>query len=1100
MNPIVFALRRPLTVLVGVAAVLIGSGLAMSRAKVDIFPNLNQPVIYVCQPYGGMSPQQMEGLLTTYYEFHFLYVNGIHHVESKNIQSMALVKLYFHPGTDMAQAMAETVAAVNRSRYMMPPGTVPPFVTRLDAGSASVGYLILSSDKLAIKDVQDQASLKIRPMFASIPGITSPPAFGGNQRAVVVSVDPEKLRAQQVTLDHISEMVTQGNSVIPSGNLRLGDRNFLVQTNAMVGTNPREELGRIPVKFGEQPVFLRDVATIDDASDITAGYSLVNGRRSVYLLVMKKSDASTISVVNELQKALPKMRDASPDLSIEFALDQSPIVENAMLGVGLEGLIGAALTGLMVFVFLRDWRSVVVVVLNIPLALLAAVFGLWVAGVTVNLMSLGGLALSVGILVDEATVEVENIHSQMAHTDSLARAVRRGNAETAVPRLLAMLCILAVFIPAFFMEGAAHELFVPLSLAVGFAMIASYLLSSTFVPIVCVKLLKPLPHHKLEDDAHHGGFFGRVQRAYQRTLTGVLRVRWLVAPAYFAGSLLLILAASRVIGTAIFPPSDQGMFTLRLRAPTGTRVERTEELAQLASKIVQHEAGPGAVKATVGYVGMFPTNYPIQAVHQWTSGPEEAILKVALDPKAGIDVPALKAKLRDVLGVQLRDWLTARWREEGVPEAELAGRAQGLRLSLEPGDLISEVMSFGAPAPVEVQITSPKMADNLAHAKKVMEALRAVPSLRDLQVTQAQDYPVVDVAIDREKAATMGLSARAVGTALIPATASSRYMNPIYWRDPASGQGYIVQVQVPPPRMSAATELGLIPIRGGHAGVVPHDGNGFAPETSGGANAGSVLLRDVAAVRETTGPAEIDRYNMRRVVSITANTATTDLGRVGREVRAALREAGDPPRGVTVDVRGQVETLGNIFANLVVGLVMAVVAVALMLTAYFQSFRLAAVSVSAVPATLCGVAVALFVTGTTLNLQSFMGAIMAVGVAVANAILLVTFAERSRLKHGDSGRAALDGGVSRLRPILMTSCAMAAGMVPMALGLGEGGEQSAPLGRAVLGGVVLSTVATLAILPTIFSIVMRKATTAAASLDPDDPASAHYDAAGIPPA
>ena len=932
------------------------------------------------------------------------------------------------------------------------------------------------------------------------PGITSPPAFGGNQRAVVVSVDPEKLRAQQITLDHISEMVTQGNSVIPSGNLRLGDRNFLVQTNAMVGTNPREELGRIPVKFGEQPVFLRDVATIDDASDITAGYSLVNGRRSVYILVMKKSDASTISVVNELQKALPRMRDASPDLSIEFALDQSPIVKNAMLGVGLEGLIGAALTGLMVFVFLKDWRSVVVVVLNIPLALLAAVFGLWVAGVTVNLMSLGGLALSVGILVDEATVEVENIHSQMAHTDSLARAVRRGNAETAVPRLLAMLCILAVFIPAFFMEGAAHELFVPLSLAVGFAMIASYLLSSTFVPIVCVKLLKPLAHHKLEDDAHHGGVFGRVQRAYQRTLTGVLRVRWLVAPAYFAGSLLLILAASRVIGTAIFPPSDQGMFTLRLRAPTGTRVERTEELAQLATKIVRHEAGPDAVKATVGYVGMFPTNYPIQAVHQWTSGPEEAILKVALDPKAGIDVPALKAKLRDTLGVQLRDWLTARWREEGVPEAELAGRAQGLRLSLEPGDLISEVMSFGAPAPVEVQITSPKMADNLAHAKKVMEALRAVPSLRDLQVTQAQDYPIVDVAIDREKAATMGLTARAVGTALIPATASSRYMNPIYWRDPASGQGYIVQVQVPPPRMSAATELGLIPIRGGHAGVVPHDGNGFAPETSGGANAGSVLLRDVAAVRETTGPAEIDRYNMRRVVSITANTATTDLGRVGREVRAALRAAGDPPRGVTVDVRGQVETLDNIFANLVVGLVMAVVAVALMLTAYFQSFRLAAVSVSAVPATLCGVAVALFVTGTTLNLQSFMGAIMAVGVAVANAILLVTFAERSRLTHGDSGRAALDGGVSRLRPILMTSCAMAAGMVPMALGLGEGGEQSAPLGRAVLGGVVLSTVATLAILPTIFSIVMRKATTAAASLDPDDPASAHFDAAGGAPA
>ena len=1101
MNPIVFALRRPLTVMVGVAAVLIGSGLALSKAKVDIFPNLNQPVIYVCQPYGGMSPQQMEALLTYYYESHFFYVNGVHHVESKNIQSFALCKLYFHPGTDMAQAMAETVAAVNRARFMMPPGTVPPFVTRQDVGSASVGYLILSSDKMSIKDIQDAATLRIRPMFASIPGVTSPPAFGGNQRAVVVSVDPERLRSQQVTLDHVTEVVTQGNTVVPSGNVRLGDRAFQVNTNAMVGGNPIEELGRIAVKFGDRPVFLRDVATIEDASDITAGYSLVNGRRSVYILVMKKSDASTVAVVNELKKALPKMRDAAPDLSIEFTLDQSPIVTNAMLGVGLEGLIGAALTGLMVLLFLRDWRSVVVVVLNIPLALLAAVFALWVAGQTVNLMSLGGLALAVGILVDEATVEVENIHSQMVHTPSLARAVRRGNSETAVPRLLAMLCVLAVFIPAFFMEGAARELFVPLSLAVGFSMVASYLLSSTFVPIVCVLLLRPLPHAKREaegvDDAHHGGFFGRVQRLYARGLGAVLRARYAVGVAYFAVSALVIFAGTKVVGTAIFPPSDQGMFTLRLRAPTGTRIERTEELAQLATKIIAREAGPGAVQATVGYVGMFPTNYPIQAVHQWTSGPEEAILKVATDPRADVDVPALKARLRDTLGVELRDWLTTRWREEGVPEGELTSRAAGLRLSLEPGDLVSEVMSFGSPTPVEVQVTSPKLADSLAHAKKVMAKLQEVALLKDLQVTQAQDYPVVDVAIDREKAATMGLNAMNVGRALIPATASSRYMNPIYWRDPANGQGYIVQVQVPPPRMSAAAEIGLIPVRGGHVRMATGDGNGFAPESSGGAAAGAVLLRDVAAVRETTGPAEIDRYNMRRLVSITANTTTTDLGKVGREVRAAIKAAGDPPRGVSVDVRGQVETLDAIFANLAVGLLMAVVAVALLLTAYFQSFRLAFVSVSAVPATLCGVTVALAVTGTTLNLQSFMGAIMAVGVAVANAILLVTFAERSRLKSGDAGKAALDGGVSRLRPILMTSCAMAAGMVPMALGLGEGGEQSAPLGRAVLGGVVLSTLATLAILPTVFAVVMRKTGTGTSSLDPDDPASGHFDGAGV---
>ncbi|MGL6076048.1 MAG: efflux RND transporter permease subunit [Fimbriiglobus sp.] len=1076
MNPIIFALRHPVTILVGIMAMAIGSLLAMSRVKVDIFPNLNQPVIYICQPYGGMSPQQMEGLLTNYYEFHFLYVNGIHHVESKNIQSMTLIKLYFHPGTDMAQAMAETVAAVNRARFMMPPGTVPPFVTRLDVGSASVGYLVLSSDKLAIKDIQDQATLKIRPMFASIPGVSSPPAFGGNQRAIVVSMDPDKLRAQQVTLDQITDAVTQGNTVSPTGNLRFGDRMFLVNTNAMVGTNPKEELGRIPVKLGENPVFLRDVATIDDSSDITAGYVLVDGRRSVYMLVTKKSDASTLSVVSELQKALPKMRDAAPDMNIEFAFDQSPIVTNAMLGVGLEGAIGALLTGLMVLLFLRDWRSVIVVVLNIPLALLAAILALWVTGVTINLMSLGGLALAVGILVDEATVEVENIHAQMAHTPSVARAVRRGNQETAVPRLLAMLCILAVFIPSFFMEGAARELFVPLSLAVGFAMIASYLLSSTFVPVLCVKLLKPMPHGD-----SHGPIFGGILKLYTLALGGLLRLRWLALPAYLAGMAAAIYLLTQVVGTGIFPPSDQGMFTLRLKAPPGTRIERTEELTQLSTKFIQAEAGEGGVKSTVGYVGMFPTNYPIQAVHQWTSGPDEAILKVALNPSLGISVPDLKARLRDKLEAHLQNWLAERWQEENVPAITIEARKKTLRLSFEPGDLVSEVMSFGSPTPIEVQITSPRPADNLAHAKKILEQLRGVPNLKDLQITQTQDYPTVDINLDREKAAFVNLSARQVSNAMIPATASSRYMNPIYWRDPGSGQGYIVQVQIPPPRMLSSAEVGLVPIRGEQ----------FQPEPTGGTSA--VLLRDVAAIRETTTPGQIDRYNMRRMISITGNITTADLGQVGRDVKAAIKAAGDPPKGVNVDLRGQIETLDGIFRNLAIGLGMAVVTIALLLMAYYQSVRLALVSVAAVPATLAGVGLALLLTQTTLNLQSFMGAIMAIGVAVANAILLVTFAERERKVTGNAREAARLGATSRLRPILMTSCAMAAGMVPMALGLGEGGDQAAPLGRAVLGGVIASTLATLFALPAVFATVMTGATTRPISLDPDDPTSPHFD-------
>ncbi len=450
MNPIVFALRNPITILVAVVTVLVGSGLAASRMRVDVFPSLNQPVIYVCQPYGGMNPGQMEGLLTTRYEYHFLYVSGIHHVESKNVQGMALMKLYFHPGTDMAQAMSETVAAVNRSRAFMPPGTVPPFVTRLDTGSAGIGYLVLSSETRSIKDIQDMATLKVRPMFASVPGMSALPSFGGNERSIVVTPDPEKLRSLDITPAQITEAVGAGNSVTPGGSVRIGDRLYAVETNAIVGASPVIELGQVPVKLGEHPVLLKNVATVTDGADITTGYVLVNGKRSVYLLVTKRADASTISVVNGLKEKLPEMQASVPeDVQIEFVFDQSPIVTEAVTAVVAEGLIGALLTGLMVFVFLRDWRSVIVVVLNIPLALCAAVFALWLTGQTINLMTLGGMALAVGILVDEATVEVENIHTQMLRYESVPRAVRRGNQETAVPRLLAMLCILAVFVPSF---------------------------------------------------------------------------------------------------------------------------------------------------------------------------------------------------------------------------------------------------------------------------------------------------------------------------------------------------------------------------------------------------------------------------------------------------------------------------------------------------------------------------------------------------------------------------------------------------------------------------------------------------------------------------
>src|SRR5262245_15504763 len=508
MNPVVFAMRHPITVMVAIVGILVGSVLAVSRMKVDIFPSLNLPVIYVCQPYGGMDPAQMEGLLTYYYEYHFLYINGIDHVESKNVQGVALMKLYFHPGTDMAQAMAETITYVNRSRAFMPPGTVPPFVMRFDTGSVPVGYLVFESDKAdrTIGEIQDRALNKVRPIFANLPGLSAPPPFGGNARAIVLNVDPDRLRAYNLSAEDVIDALSKGNTISPSGNVRISDQMPIVPVNTMVlapGELGNIVIGQAAPGLNGNPgrmVYVRDVLTdrgVEDATDIPTGYALVNGKRAVYMLATKRAEASTLAVVNAVKANMKRMQDAldtdAPDIKLRFVFDQSPYVTRAMIGVGAEAGLGAILTGLMVLLFLRDWRSVLVVVLNIPLALLGSVFALWLTGQTINLMTLGGLALAVGILVDEATVEAENIHTQMHRTDSLARAVRLGNSETAVPRLLAMLCIVAVFVPSFFMEGAARALFVPLSLAVGFAMVTSYFLSSTFVPVLSVWLLKQPP-------------------------------------------------------------------------------------------------------------------------------------------------------------------------------------------------------------------------------------------------------------------------------------------------------------------------------------------------------------------------------------------------------------------------------------------------------------------------------------------------------------------------------------------------------------------------------------------------------------------------------
>ncbi len=1070
-----FALNRPFTVIVALVGVALGCILAIRQMPVDIFPSLNLPVIYVAQPYGGMDPAQMEGFLANYYEYHFLYINGIHHVESRNIQGTSLMKLFFHPGTNMAQAMAETVGYVNRARSFMPPGTVPPFIMRFDTGSVPVGYLVFSSETRSIGEIQDKALFLVRPMFASLPGVSAPPPFGGSQRSVVITVDPQRLRAYGMTPDDIVMLLAQGNAISPSGILPLDGKFPFVPVNSVVRNVG--ELEAIPLRNGPKaPVYIQDVGYVKDTTDEPTGYALVNGRRSVYILVTKRADASTLSVVNRVKAALPNMQAVlPPDIHISYEFDQSPYVTRAIWGVATEGALGAGLVGLMILLFLHDWRSTIVVLLNIPLALMAAVVALWLTGQTINLMTLGGLALAIGILVDEATVEIENIHTQMAQAPSIAKAVRLGNAQTAVPRLLAMVCILAVFVSSFFMQGAPRSMFVPLSLAVGFSMIASYILSSTFVPVLSVWLLR----HVHLDDSHASSSvsdssarprllpfgwlrafsFERFRRGYERLLARIVRFRWGLVAAYLVATLAIIWGLGSRLGTEIFPTIDTGQFRLRMRAPDGTDIDRTEQVALKALEVVNSTAGADNVQMTLGYLGTIPSAYPINTVFQWMRGPQDAVMWVALKRESGIDIEKFKERLRGKLAQALPD----------------------VQFSFEPADIINEVMSFGSSTPVEVAVSGPDFSQTRPFAEKVTAEMAKIAGLRDLQVVQSFDYPMIQVEVDRKKAGTVYVTPVDVSKSLAEATSSSRFTVPNFWADPKTGIGYQVQVEVP--RAVVRSPQGIKPLESiNDLQMVPVKRNA----------AGQVLVRDVATVSPGTMPGEIDRYNMRRQVSMTANIAGTDLGRVAREVSAALKRAGEPPAGVAVEIRGQIPPMREMLGGLATGLGLAIVVIFLLLSANFQSLRLSLVAVSTAPAAITGVVVMLYLTHTTLNIQSFIGAIMAVGVAMANAILLVTFAE-SRRRHGEAVTdAAVEGAGSRLRPILMTTCAMMAGMLPMALALGESGQQNAPLGRAVIGGLAAATAATLLVLPSVFALVQSRATTESSSLDPDNPESPYY--------
>jgi multidrug efflux pump subunit AcrB len=1034
------ALRRPVTVIVAALAIFLAAGLAVRNAPVDIFPDLHVPVIYVVQPYGGMSPSQMEGQLISYYEYHFLYIAGIEHIESYSIQGMGMLKLYFHPGTDIAQSMAQVTAMTFRATAFMPPGTLPAFIVRFDAGSIPVGQLVFSSDTRSDSEIQDLALYRVRPLLATLPGVSAPPPSGGKIRTIVVYADPARLRSYRISPDEIAATLARQNLTLPSGNVRVGDYTTIASTNAMV-IKPTD-LGDIPLRLGNGPtVFLRDVARVQDGADIVYNIALANGRRTVYMPLTKRADASTLDVVNAIKGALPKMRSLIPaDIHVGIEFDQSVYVRNAVRNLVTEGALGAVLTSLVVLLFLRNWRSALIVVLTIPFSILAAVVGLRLAGQTLNIMTLGGLALAVGILVDEATVAIENINTHLARGGSSGRAVLDAMREVMLPRFLAMLVVISVFIPALFMVGIGRALFPPLALAVAFSMIASYLLSSTLVPVMAAWLFR----RPGERSAHDVGLgFHRAQDRYERLVSGTLDRRAIVIGVYVLAAAALFVGL-RFIRTELFPRVDAGQLQIRIRAPAGTRLERTEEIVRRVDRMVREEVGDGFVSTTLANVGNPPWNYPVNGVFVWNSGPQEALLLAALRPGHRASVPVLEERLRRRLAVEF----------------------PRVRFSFEPGDIVSQVLNFGSTTAINVTVSGNKMDDTRAFAEKLAGGLARLPMLRDVQIPQPLDYPTLNINIDRERAGQLGVSVDQIGKSIVGATSSSELVTPNFWLNPANGVPYRVSVQVPENQITSIEDLRNLPI-------MP---NG-APRP---------LLGDVAQVVGGKTFGEVDHLNSQRMLSVTANVVGGNLAHAAAEVERVIRDAGTPPRGTTVGMHGQAEQMEKTLGSLKEGVALAVIVVFLLLTANFQSMRDALAVLSVVPAVLGGVLVMLLVTGTSLNIESLMGTIMAIGVSVANALLVVTFARERRGAGEDAYAAVRAAGRSRLRPVVMTGLAMIAGMIPMALGLGEGGDQSAPLGRAVIGGLLASTIATLVILPAVYTVLAGKKPFRSPSLHPDD--------------
>ncbi len=1063
-----FALKRPITIIVIFLGILLFSVIAIFTIPIDIFPKLNSPTIYVIEPYGGMSARQMEGFFATRMQDQFLYITGVKNIQSKNIQGLTLLQLTFYENTDMAEASAQVALQVSRAQNFFPPGAVPPQVIRFDASSLPVGELVFSSKTRALKDIYDLATTRIRPMFATVPGLSAPPPMGANARTLLMNIDPQKLRSYNITPDEVVQAIVKNNIMTPSGNVRIGNTMYITTNNSL--EQKVEDFKKIPiVTNGYSTVFMSDVATVSDAADITVGYALINGKRSVYIPVVKTADASTMDVVNGLKSRLPEMQDLLPDdVNVSYEFDQSVFVINAVKSLVTEGALGALLTGLMVLLFLRDWRSCLIVVITIPVSVISAVTFLKLTGQTINLMTLSGLSLAIGILVDQATVTIENIHQHLEMGKSKRLAVYDACKEISFPLLLILLCILAVFAPSFVMSGVPKAMFLPLSLSIGFAMIISFFAAQMLVPVLTNWILKAEtyshkhgkvhahagealdPGEEKEVDEHlnyekthpdENDFFQRIKISFMKQLIKLFPKRRQWVAVYFSTVVLAAGLCFYFIGKDMLPKVNSGQFQLRIREPDGTRLERTEEAVHRVLAIIDSTV-EGHVSISSAYVGLIPSSFGTSNLYVFNSGTHEAVLQVGLEEDYKVNLEDLKEKLRYAILKNLPD----------------------LKLSFEPIELTEKIMSQGASTPIEVRVAGKNMGDIETYANELRQKLTDVPYLRDVQIQQPLNFPVINVNFDRLKITQMGLNLFDVAQSVTDATSSSRFTYKNLWLDESNSYTYQTQAEVPEYMMDDMSQVKSIPLVRGR---------------------NRPILSDVATFAIDTVAGEYDRSGPRRFVTVSANINRKDLGSATTEVQHAIDQIGALPPGMKMEVRGMSSLLTETFSSLQNGLAVAIVIILLLLAANYQSFKLSLVVLSTVPAVLFGSLLFLLLTGSTLNLQSYMGIIMAIGVSVANAILIVTNAEDLRLEYHDASKAAKTSASIRLRPILMTGFAMIAGMIPMASGFGEAGDQTAPLGRAVIGGLAASMLAALYMVPLVYSLVQEKSSFEDPSLMPE---------------